>query len=1450
MKSETEKLQSLILKVEEKKKSKSFYKEDYEEVEQFYEEITGKKPEPLSGRNPPIIRALKALELLKEVKNILEEKQQEKASEEPEQPEKEKPEEETPEELTDEDKKLNKNLIEHKEIIEQKIETAKLDSDINFDNIKKLIDNKNTNDGIIWVNSRVEDKRPIIEAVNEVRRRYGETGMITSNPGDLDDEPYVEYYLNTFKDLSDIKRYFNEYIYRNPNEQKPFKVCLTFGLIELDIKNLGTEIKKEDVEIILPHVNQRNNFEPCIVRNKATKKLFYEYIDKLIDQFIHDQASTNSGHVIIGLFSVCFRVYRLKPIGKYDREKLMYFIKSKYFRVPNDQYNFCWDAVAVMFYNMKMKDKDVNQKARRFAYKRIYGVEPNTASKEYKNFIRTYPGFDITNNTELKNFKDFYKVKIDIYTYDDKTKEYNLYFPGGSEEEEEEENEDYKLLSVLLYCSHAILMNPERVEMITKFLICPKCRVYAVRYNTKHGKARFDKHVEKCTGKFERNVNLNKISTPYCPHLLKNRVLLYCLAHDIPYEPITSYITFDFETIEEKIDKKITESTTINSHLFPLSVAATIKNKYDISTIYFDIRDGENFVDKFIDRLFIEAEQVSKSIFSNKPEFLNGELPTVPIIGFNSSKFDMNIMFSWLKKSMNGKNPEFLGSPNSFKQVIIQNGKVKLRFIDARLLAGGGNIKDLVNSFGDERAPNKGFFPYEAINTTNYMEVLKSCQPFKQEDFNSHLNQSKLSDSDYKIYLEDAKNFQNRWEYLQYYNELDTKIMISPIDNIIKMNWEYNVDALKGLSLSYNASCIKYFKCYTDFNWKTYQIHHETPRQYKRFVLTLDWWKKKVKNYLYQDQKKKRDTTNNLTEDDYEEIKKTYNGKCYLCGCYFTKTKKPTLDRIDNSKCHSLDNVKWCCKECNVYRKNKDEKITELLIKLHAFCIEKGLPMTIERGPRNDNRVYHILRNGIYGGLSTVHNRLNLKGKTHINKLIYDPETKTVKCIETENIMTHICGIDFNSLYPSSFASVKNPNIPYTGGVMYMPGRKTGFYVVGENHYEKEDVLRIINNRDELFVAEIKAHIPEKHINTFINFLPIIRRVSITTNEETIGSYMYKYLESNNLTRDTHETKLTELSKVSEFTAFSSYYLWFLMDTCHLVIDDIRSVITFSKHTGFNKFVTDFKDDRIKSIASRNKGREQFDKTTMNGSYGYDGKNTEKFNKIKVMNKAQTRIAQILANFVDTRKLNDENYLVCYKPKNFICDTCLQEALFTLDNAKFVYLNFIYNFMYKCFDMDKIHFIEGDTDSAYWAISGNPNEDFHQGFKYVIKDQEFYNAHAYTYFPKPGAGIEDEKKLLGLAIEKEGENMIALAPKCYTIFNDDEMIIALKAKGINIKKNKLTKDNYITALNEVVKGININLQLKDKQMSKLTIEKNALTGKLTKMKVLPNERCVPLFFKT
>jgi hypothetical protein len=47
--------------------------------------------------------------------------------------------------------------------------------------------------------------------------------------------------------------------------------------------------------------------------------------------------------------------------------------------------------------------------------------------------------------------------------------------------------------------------------------------------------------------------------------------------------------------------------------------------------------------------------------------------------------------------------------------------------------------------------------------------------------------------------------------------------------------------------------------------------------------------------------------------------------------------------------------------------------------------------------------------------------------------------------------------------------------------------------------------------------------------------------------------------------------------------------------------------------------------------------------------------------------------------------------------------------------------------MYKCLDMSRLHFVEGDTDSMYWAVSGSESDNYEQQFKYVIKDHNFYN---------------------------------------------------------------------------------------------------------------------------
>ena len=158
-------------------------------------------------------------------------------------------------------------------------------------------------------------------------------------------------------------------------------------------------------------------------------------------------------------------------------------------------------------------------------------------------------------------------------------------------------------------------------------------------------------------------------------------------------------------------------------------------------------------------------------------------------------------------------------------------------------------------------------------------------------------------------------------------------------------------------------------------------------------------------------------TYNDLFYNDYDYFKNLFsNSPCYICQAKFTELNKPTLDRIDNKKGHSKDNVKPCCVYCNVTKSNKDENLTRLRIQLRNYALLNNLPMTI------DNKiVYDKLRKSITGGLSNVQHRVNIKGKTHINHFKY--ENNKVISYDTPHVMTHFCGVDFNSLYNGDIVS-------------------------------------------------------------------------------------------------------------------------------------------------------------------------------------------------------------------------------------------------------------------------------------------------------------------------------------------------------------------------------------------------------------------------------------------
>ncbi|KAA6360974.1 MAG: hypothetical protein EZS28_043499, partial [Streblomastix strix] len=454
----------------------------------------------------------------------------------------------------------------------------------------------------------------------------------------------------------------------------------------------------------------------------------------------------------------------------------------------------------------------------------------------------------------------------------------------------------------------------------------------------------------------------------------------------------------------------------------------------------------------------------------------------VPIVGFNSSRFDISLIISQMQcKDWTINN--YIGSPTQAKQVIVHHKKLnlKVKFVDMLTYLQRMEFKQAAKDFGDGYDDKKGLFPYEAFNTDNVNEVLSKSEPFTMEDFNSSLKKTKISQKDYQIYLEDAKRFKNRWDYLQYYNEQDTYIMIKPLMTLISLQFQYKIDMFSFMSMAACSNAIKYAKAYEDFDINGVYPNFEENSQ--KFYLTENYWQSKVKGYLSQDKHKKRDTsnagginatTNNVQDtfggtvgaSDFEYFKQLFKvSNCSICGRKFTISNKPTLDRIDNSKGHSKDNVLPCCLYCNCFCSDKDKNIGKLFIQLRKYCMIRCLPTNL-----TDIDVYHLIGKWITGGLSNVMHRVNRSGIDFIKRLYYNKKAKKVTVLTTDHRITHVVGVGFNSLYPRVMSSEPHKFIKYTrssgtaGGKMYMCGSQTG-KIMGDTDHSKYTILRIINSK-------------------------------------------------------------------------------------------------------------------------------------------------------------------------------------------------------------------------------------------------------------------------------------------------------------------------------------------------------------------------------------------------
>ena len=167
------------------------------------------------------------------------------------------------------------------------------------------------------------------------------------------------------------------------------------------------------------------------------------------------------------------------------------------------------------------------------------------------------------------------------------------------------------------------------------------------------------RHLVFCKGVEKKKLHLAHKSLIYCTHITRNPILQYLVAYghtnifgnklhenSIAFTPTLGYITYDFETMDEIAENPLT--TTILAKLKPLSVAMTVSTN-TTESFYFDIRE-ENFIDKFIEKLFEQAKSVAEYNIKNNALYqhlhktntsealikkMYQRFHTVKVIGFN-----------------------------------------------------------------------------------------------------------------------------------------------------------------------------------------------------------------------------------------------------------------------------------------------------------------------------------------------------------------------------------------------------------------------------------------------------------------------------------------------------------------------------------------------------------------------------------------------------------------------------------------------------------------------------------------------------------------------------------------------------------------------------------------------------------------------------------------------
>ena len=784
---------------------------------------------------------------------------------------------------------------------------------------------------------------------------------------------------------------------------------------------------------------------------------------------------------------------------------------------------------------------------------------------------------------------------------------------------------------------------------------------------------------------------------------------------------------------------------------------------------------------------------------------LRSWLQVLPVLGFNSGKYDVNMicdpLMNLLKhtttvdenKTTVNRAQMIIKKNNSFMAIRTQ----KLQFLDiTNYLSAGSSYSGFLKAFQIEE--KKGYFPYEYVKAYDQLSET-SLPPY--EAFYSNLNLCNSLDSDKceETGRENHSKLQEVWcennmtclvDFLKWYNNLDVTGFILAVDKQFEFFKEHlELDMFKQ-ALSLPGLSLRYAFQTTDAKFKLFgnqdaYIHKLLRKnivggpslvfhRYHEVDVT------KIKAKEFGDSAKPVQSILGLDANAlylWAFAEKMPTGDYIVRNGPDFKREKQPVKQHSRAGIAWLDKVAWERNIKILHAENGQEiRIGSKKYKVDGFCPET-----------QEIFEYH----GCFW-----HGCENCTASKQDDEHPYKPG-QTFKQVResTREKVTYFENLGYSVVErwecenPDKFRTVKS--------------------ILGSSPNEK-DILDSIKKGELFGFVECDIRTPEHLKKQFAQLPPIFKNTEVSRDD--IGNFMRDYCEKFNVLK--HPSKLLISSYFAEkivlITPLLKYYLELGLEVTH-----IHLVVEYeSPESCFSEFATKVSDARrLGDQSEDNDIVAQCFKLVGNSAYG---KSIQDISKQSNIHYVDGILAGRLINkklFKKCTKINDSLFQVELKKAVQVHSLPIHLGFFVYGYAKLKMLQFQYNFMQKFLPYDSYELVEMDTDSSYFALSVENIED-------AVKPElrrEFYE-HYHEWFPTESCNqhhqnfvdvklrqepwfqqqcckdaFKYQKRTPGLfKTEFKGLGIAALCSKTYICWGKDET--KLSCKGLQ-KKTKSSQSN-------------------------------------------------------